>query len=289
MEGNPTHPQLFSERETLRDEQEVVEAIIAAQFENKEKLRENALQFFALETKEGEEILSENELREFGVFATHATKRIVRAESRKYDGKFGNSHLGAIANLSPHAEDPYLIGPLLHDIAHAAGLVLNGTVTETQDSLVPIFFRHEIKEDFNEREIMEEELWAYIFFKVGTGGTYGNFTRHILAETSSFEEFSSAFIMRCMTNIRRDNSSLFYQGELSEEEHRNRYTAPEEGEKIIESILQHPPELFLKTLHIIWENRNNPRVLAELFSHNVGPYIQKLKQRKTYQEKPKET
>jgi len=187
------------------------------------------------------------------------------------------------------AEDPYITGPLLHDIAHAAGLVLNGTVAETQDSLIPIFFRHEVKEDFNKREIMEEELWAYIFFKVGTAGTYENFTRHILAETSSFEEFSSAFIMRCMTNIRRDNSSLFYQGELSEEEHRDRYTAPEEGEKIIESILQHPPELFLKTLHIIWENRNNPRVLAELFSHNVGPYIQKLKQRKMYQEKPQAT
>ena len=280
MEGTPHETSPFAERGAIREEEEAVDAIIAAQFENKEQLRENAEKFFALDTPEGHSIadLSEVEIEQFGIFSSHAVRRIMRAQSRKYGGKFEDKHL-TIPDLVPHANDWLLTGVLMHDISHSAGLVLGGTVTDTEDSLVPKFFRFETKNDFNKREIIEEELWAYIFFKAGSGEAFENVPMRMLSRASSFEEFTTLLIERCMKNVERDNHSLIYKGNLTREETSSRYGAYEQGQEIFRDIVANPPELFIDTLRLIWDNRDNPKVLSKLFSSKVGPYIAKLSPR----------
>lgn len=279
MEGTPDSQASFDERGEIRNEREAVDAIIAAQFENREKLSENAQAFFALEDPECNMPLTDQEITRFGIFASHAIKKIIRGQSRKYDGKFENSHV-QIPDLS--GNDPYLIAVLLHDVSHSAGLVLSGKVHGTADSLVPMFFRYEIEDDFNKRELMEEELWAYIFYRAGSGEAFENVTLRMLASASSFDDFLSSFVGRCMKNIERDNHALMYKGDLTYEEYSSRYDAQKDGVELIQSIINDPPHAFIDTMRQIWEKKDSPRVLADLFSEKAGPYISALQQRKIY-------
>jgi hypothetical protein len=53
-------------------------------------------------------------------------------------------------------------------------------------------------------------------------------------------------------------------------------------------IENNPPTKIIEILHYIWEHRDNKRVLADLFFREVGPYIEELKKRDEYSDRPLE-
>jgi hypothetical protein len=55
-----------------------------------------------------------------------------------------------------------------------------------------------------------------------------------------------------------------------------------QAEEIAEEIRKNPPAKVVECLRYIWDNRDNHRVLVDLFFKKVGPYIESLKKRKVY-------
>lgn len=275
-------PSPFVTPETNRyknGEGESIRNMLDGKLSTPEQVRRAASEFLATQP----ELLSEEEFAQFKAFADHGIKRILNAESQKRRGiklRLFLTKLGVPL-------DNYVTFPVLyHDLSHVAGAVIQGKYA--QNSVVPPVLRYKEGEDVNRRELFEDELYGVLWDKTNYMGTgqMENFTLHALKQASNIDSFILLYIDGVMKmSFNENEDGVTRQVELSTEIHLidekiNKKLA--EANTIVAKIKNNPPQEIIRLLTYIWEHRNNPRVLADLFFQEVGPHITELQKRKPY-------
>lgn len=230
--------------------------------------------------------LSDEEYKDFKIFFLHVAKRIISANSRKYNGviEYGRDKNIDIKNLDNLEDKNVFLNLLFHDISHCVGQIAkNGAMTNI--TAIQPFFRYEVGKDYNVKEILEDELRGFMFASSYYPSPTGVRSKLNLESSPTQEEFIKNYLSYTMRIALKDNNSIIDNTfEFpSSENYKKQLEAIKEAKSIADEIVKNPPEDVIKALDYIWKNRDNPRVLADLFFKEVGPYIDELKKRKVYQ------
>jgi hypothetical protein len=227
-------------------------------------------------------LLTKEEVADFTLFARRAIKRILNAFQHKYkDPTWTKDSINARS--------------LFHDVSHAAGMIASGKYKQQDNSIVLPFLHTPLGEDFSNREFMEDELYGILWNVIQIDKKPGQYVLKTLRESSTESEFIKAYVEGVMSAAVGANRNHIYRRlaavrkDLSPEELEQETTALRS--KAIETakeIENNPPTKIIEILHYIWEHRDNKRVLADLFFREVGPYIEELKKRDEYSDRPLE-
>lgn len=275
-------PSSFVTPETNRyknGEGESIRNILDGKLNTPEQVRRAASEFLATPP----ELLSEEELAQFKAFADHGIKRILNAESQKRGGAKFRLFLTKIGVPI----DNYITFPVLyHDLSHVAGAVIQGKYA--QNSIVPPVLRYKEGEDTNKQELFEDELYGILWDNTDYSGRgkRGNFTTALLKEAPDIDRFILLYIEGVLAmSFHENEDGITRQVELSTETHlidEEIQKKLAEANTIVAKIKKNPPQEIIRLLTYVWEHRDNPRVLADLFFQEVGPHIAELQKRKPY-------
>lgn len=109
-----------------------------------------------------------------------------------------------------------------------------------------------------------------------------------LSEAHTFEEFRSNFLKTTIKAALASNNELisghYSPKDFSLESNKEQKNLENEARKIGNEIIASPSEDVERMLEYIWEHREEPRVLIDLFFNETRPYIDRLKIRKIYQQ-----
>lgn len=283
----PLPPSPFVEPEKNRykeKDHERVEKLLEKEFNDKQKLEQYAKNFFHIDVED----LSEEELQKFKIFAVHAIKRILNADSQKYDGL--DFRLLA-TDLGAGLTSGFAFPAITHDLAHAAGMILSDRYKKEGNSIVPPFFK--IKKGFetNNQKLFEDELYAGIWSVVYKQHAEINVLLEAARSTHTFEEFIAKYTQNNLAPTLNHNKDALYSVARKNKVSWGKDTwmfitsKHKEARDLAAVIQKNPPADLIKILSYVWENRENPRVLADLFFKEVGPYIEGLQKRKVYRPK----
>jgi hypothetical protein len=228
-------------------------------------------------------LLTEEELADFKIFATRAIKRV----------------LNALANKNPRGweSDKISLRFLFHDVSHVAGAIACGRHKEagTANSVVPPFFSTELGEDYSKRELLEDELYGVFWSTLHRNNIPHQPVLSTLSKSQTEEEFISRYVRDVMDAALSVNKThiqanlTLTRPELTGKEREEELSRLLEVAKVYaEQIQAHPPQKIVDMLHYVWEHKDNPRVLADLFFQEVGPYIEQIKKYSEYSNDPVE-
>ena len=275
-----------------REEKEVIEKFLKS-VSSPIFVKETAVSFFGLYTKnkdgawaECPEIISEEEVQLFRIFFLHVMKRVISAHSHKYDGaiEHGIEDTSKILDLSNLSEEKKssLFNTLLHDLSHSVGQIAKND----RDGLSAVqpFLRYPVGSEYNKKEILEDELRAFIFGSFYHPNPLGVRSKMHLETSFTFDDYRRNFLRKSMNGALRDNENLIEiihppNAIVSFEKIES---LTKEAQNIGNEIIAKPPLDVEIALRYIWDHRDNPRVLVDLFFKEVGPYIEKLQERREY-------
>lgn len=300
FEGPPSPFIEPTENRYKNGDRAIIEDVLAREFRNTESVKELANEF--LSVPDG--ALTSEELEQFRVFAIHGLKRNLNAQSQKYQG------LPTKSRWSRKELDLWKIsnGYDLHDLSHVVGSIIEGRHKTDNPTLVSPFLQRKDQSDFNIEETFIDELYGSMWgvvphlFKKNT-----NMALYHLAHAETKAEFIKEYIEDTTMRSYYTNEEIIEQ-KVSKEKERLSFRkigkvlrqavslekpgvtsyshlkeARSKAKRIIENIRENPPEKAVELLTYIWEHRENPRVLADLFFREVGPYTENLQKRKVYQ------
>ncbi len=259
---------------------EKIESVLA-EFESPERLKWTAEYFFGTNYDPG--LLSAEELEQFKVFSHFGLKRILNAEMQRTPGTL--MHLDRVLHdPEKHHLTSAEFRLAMHDLSHLAGCVINGRYEINQNSPLPPFYEFREFHEFNNKEVMENELYGFLW---GTYFRYKEFTLDKLHGDLTQEQFIEKYLTDCMEETLRENhASVLHYMERKKMPIRERgnfsWNKQEDARRIADEIIANPPDDLVRMLTYTWEHKENPRVLADLFFKELGPYIDGLQKRKTY-------
>jgi hypothetical protein len=244
--------------------------------------------FFGLQMDEKNTAeLTPDELADFTIFFLHVSKRVISAAARKREtsAKAKSEEEISITDLATldSSKKAVFLSHLFHDVSHSVGQIAR-TGALTNNTAVQPFLRYESGKDYNSRELLEDELRGFIFASYYY--PYPNQVRSKmhLDENDTEKDFIKSFVRSTIKAATRDNIHLIDEAlpSFSLEAFRKRRVLEKEGKELAEDIIANPPQDVINSLHYIWEHKDNPRVLVDLFFMQIGPYIDALKKRKDY-------
>jgi hypothetical protein len=278
-------------------ERKNIEKSLELEFGSKEKRKKIFQDFFGLSIYSGkyfgvgdfsdrnelEVEITEAEIDDFVIFCKFTVKRILNAQSQKEGGVY--TELKKLVDLKDFIELPDIFYLLYHDVSHAVGTIITGRNKINNNSIVPPFFEFKPGMSINDKEVIEDELYGALFAELeishkDNSATKENVILNTLRMSSTFDDFKSIYIQRVMKATQYENEKEARRFRLrgksfgmTDAEFKS------EQEKIIEEIKSNPPQKLIEILQRVWDHRDNPRVLVDLFFKEVGPYIEELKKR----------
>jgi hypothetical protein len=263
----------------------VLDTIIKYEFERVEEQEKIFREFFHL--NDGTEISSQ-ERSDFIILYRHLLKRVILSlksnnpslytELQEYAGQLQDEEILKDHNQF-NLKKLNTLKLVSHDIAHSVGNIINGRF-EQERKLYPVFTEKEKNERLPNKIMMEDELYSSLF-SFGT-----SYATHIALAIDSqkysftFEEYIESYIARVM-GLTIGSIEADLKSQNSRAPHLTQ-TIILQAEEIAEEIRKNPPAKVVECLRYIWDNRDNHRVLVDLFFKKVGPYIESLKKRKVY-------
>jgi hypothetical protein len=222
--------------------------------------------------------LTETQKDQLEIFAFHVGKRLLNAFSQK-EGGISKRLLGIKYKLiSPESVFQYLV----HDMSHAAGIIIQGKTEENDNSIVPPFLKYKNSFEFNRKELLEDECYGDLW------GYDPDEMLDLAKDSPSLEVFIKEYVQGCLQESLESNKTqvkAFVKNQNISYRSNRKKLIQELGtgaEAIIAEIAANPPQEIVRLLTYIWEHRENPRVLADLFFQEVGPYLSELQKRKAY-------
>ncbi len=238
-------------------EKELTESNVAIQFQS----------FFNV--KPGE--YSQKEIEASKIFLSFALKRLMSNQLK--DGNSAEKLLDVVRlNLSGGIWD--LFSMIWHDTSHVAGVIIRGE-KDQYNSKIPPFLKDDGTVKHNNRTVMEDELYSNLL------RDYPN-TLPLAKSSNSFEEFVSNYLKEVMRATYSLNSKLISEITIEDDEIARLRS---EAESIVLDTEQNPPAKVTELLRYIWEHREDPRVLVNLFFEprfGIPQFIDGLKKRKPY-------
>lgn len=281
----PPSPFITPEKNRYKeDTQELIRITLERELSSLDKVQE--LASYVLYTDSN--LLTEEEVEQFRVFFIHNTKRILNAYSHKENGIQLKLILSALTG-NTEKTFPYLF----HDLAHTVGMIASKQYKEQENSTVPSFLKKVPGYDYNDNVSFEEELYTGLLSETQHTIQVGNIVKVVnmptaiaaLQKANTFEEYKQNYI-EDLTERTLGENELVIKDSLRSEKKRYREEAQRQqetyGYDIAKKVESAPPEELIRLLTYVWDHRDNPRVLADLFFKEVGPYITELQKRKGY-------
>ena len=262
--------------------------VIDYEFERVEEQEEIFREFFHLKN---DMKISEQERSDFIILYTHLLKRVflslksnspsLHPELQDYRAQLEDKELEKDHDQFTFKNfDELRI--VSHDIAHSVGNIINGRF-ESERKLYPIFTEYERGSRLPNKTMMEDELYSSLFSFGSSYNTHIALSIDSQEYSSNFEEYVDSYVGRVMTltigSIAADLESEYDQ------DPNLMHNIRLQAEAIEEEIRKNPPAKVVECLRYIWDHRDNPRVLVDLFFQEVGSYIEKLKEREKYKVK----
>ena len=263
-----------------KGERSDIESVLKNEFGNDHMLNQHIENFFSVPGNQ----LTADEKRKFAIFAVHTGKRVLNAESQKVGGIRKRLERAYVARTS------YDAFPLLtHDIGHATSRIIN----KREDNIItPIFLTYKEGFNFNNQQLFEDELYGGMWGQVPYGKNEQEISENVALHYIETAPDKESFIRLCIEdNMTRTLAGA--QGLIAEEAERikedpvvtqKKYKTAEDMIKRIEA---NPPAKIVEMLTYIWDHKENPRVLADLFFQELGPYIEQLQKREIYKPETK--
>lgn len=235
--------------------------------------------------------LNENEFQQIKTVYLHVVKRILAAHSLKWGGnisgnpemvygKFFATGIGTHSgkNAATPFDPQYLYGIIRHDFGHSLGLCIE-TYPNTPQSLVSKFLRDPIDgQEIVSRQYFEEEVFGLLFSTARIFG-YRNKAKSIIEneEVQDFGTFVEKFLNSALEIIRKEALGEIFK--RHNEDGNRGYKEQISLEALIQRIRNNPSEKLLEVLKEIYDNRDNPRVIADLVLKYTKPIFEKIKTR----------
>lgn len=284
--------------EYKRDTKKIIEDFLESIVFDEEMFMQVSIAFFGLHgyDKDGfiiytPELLTQEEKASFALFFTHVGKRILDAYFNKYNNHFatsiGNNDIVTVEDLPSLTpkKTRLLLDILLHDMSHSFGTFVNSDTPFPKTTKSPFLLTKKGGE-INNTEIMVNEFFGFIFSTpyFAQGASYGNRIKAHFEKALSYEVFKHNFFERLKGVILSDNSRLIH--EKGQEDFTyfigKGYDEMKSATTIADEAIEIMKNKYDYILTYLWDNRENPRVLIDLFFQEVGPYIARLRERKAY-------
>ncbi len=259
-----------------------IEGLIKREFGSPERLRSSAAQFLVTDPT----LLTEEELIKFKIFADHGAKRILNAQSQK-DG--GIKMKLFLTKIGIPVEYSLAFPVLFHDLSHIAGSIILERHTRGNKSIVPPVFKFKHGNDTNRHELFADELYGILWDKIAHEETPSNYTMACLKKAKTLQDFIDSYVNGVLEASLNENTGVLEShaehtkpiDQIDEYLDEKEY----EAEELADDIRKNPPDEIIRLLTYVWNHRDNPRVMADLFFKEITPYIEGLRKRKVYRPK----
>lgn len=282
-----------------------INGTLDANFDDPKFVEKHAISFFGL-SKKDLGLLTEEELQKFKNVTKFLAKRIINAQAQKMGP--GSKRLELLLDEDL---DTYN-GILFHDISHSIGwFVFNNYNNADEKKYVPLFFQTPPDAEMNNARVLEQEMFASLWqaIRPGTLPTSlailrkGGMKQLLEALTEDFPKEASKRvsglvkveapgdlqeyihdylyflynILGAFENkfaISETAETLFPDGEFGARDtfiKRNQ----EQYDAIARNMIEGPHSLLVEMLSFIYENKDNPRVLVDLFLKYCEPIIKR--------------
>jgi hypothetical protein len=241
------------------------------------------------------EALSEEELQLFKIFCKHVGKRVIISGVDNVGKSLHITKKGVPQQVEDFdtkdiVDNHLFFSTLFHDLSHSVGQIAKHG-NETRVTPVQPFLRERLEFPYNKREHLEDELRGFIFGSFYYPSPFANRSKLHLQKSNDYESFKQNFLsatLRASLDSNREAITEARETSLRKDQYESvnwfdkQQELEEEAEKIAKDIIKNPPEDVIRNLEYLWEHRDNPRVLVDLFFKEIVMYLEKLKHRGDY-------